>query len=372
MSSPQWNVPTKYIVLTMVIAAVITVVAFARPLIGPLVISGLLAFVLAPLVDKLAAYRRIKRDTAVIIVYLIFLALLIAIPSIIAPLAINQVLSLSIDLLTIEAQIEEFFSRPILIGGLPVNLPVGLTQNINQLLQNFIDRASTGALDLIGAISSNLAWFLVILVATFYFLKDSAKLQNWFVELAPTEYHNDVRRYLQELNRIWSAYLRGQITLVVLITFFTSVSMAAVGLRGAIGFGILAGVLDLIPSVGPLVAGIIAGLVALIFGSSYLDISNILYSVIVVAIFFFIQQVENIWWRPQIMGHHLRLHPGVIFTGVIGALALSGVLAALVIIPLMASIAVLGRYIKAKLRGEDPWAGDVVTEEEPEEEPSKT
>jgi predicted PurR-regulated permease PerM len=239
-----------------------------------------------------------------------------------------------------------------------------MTRNINQLLQNFIDQASTGALDFIGVISSNLAWFLVILVATFFFLKDSAKLQNWLVELAPPEYHNDVRRYLQELNRIWSAYLRGQIILVSLITFFTSVGMAAVGLRGAVGFGILAGILDLIPSVGPLVAGIIAGLVALIFGSTYLDISNILFSLIVVAIFFFIQQVENIWWRPQIMGHHLRLHPGVVFVGVIGALTLSGVLSALVIIPFMASISVLWGYIKAKLRGEDPWAEETQPPEE--------
>lgn len=365
--SPNWNISTKYIVLSIVFFVVIAIGYFARPLIGPLVISGLLAFVLAPLVDKLAALRRIKRDTAVVIVYLIFLALLIAIPSIIAPLAINQVLSLSLDLLTIELQIEEFLSEPILIGGLSVSLPVGLTQNINQFLQTFIGQASTGALDLIGAISSNLAWFLVILVATFYFLKDSAKLQTWFVELAPPEYHNDARRYLQELNRIWSAYLRGQITLVSLITFFTSVSMAAVGLRGAVGFGILAGVLDLIPSVGPLVAGIIAGLVALIFGSSYLEISNVLFSMIVVAIFFFIQQVENIWWRPQIMGHHLRLHPGVVFVGVIGALALSGVLSALVIIPLMASISVLWGYIKAKLRGENPWPEDELTEEQSSE-----
>jgi predicted PurR-regulated permease PerM len=356
--SPKWSPSTKYIVLALVLAAVIATVQFARPLVGPLVISGLLAFVLAPLVDKLAAHRRIQRNTAVVIVYLFFLALLIAIPSIIAPLAVNQVLSLSLDLLTIEVQIEEFLSEPILIGNMAFNLPVQWTQNINQLLQNFIGQASTGALDLIGAVSSNLAWFLVILVATFYFLKDSAKLQNWFVELAPPEYHNDARKYLQELNRIWSAYLRGQLTLMLLIAVTTSIGMAAVGLRGAVGFGILAGVLDLIPSVGPLVAGIIAGLVALIFGSSYLDISNILYSVIVVAIFFFIQQVENIWWRPQIMGHHLRLHPGVVFVGVIGALALSGVLSALVIIPLMASISVLLGYIKAKLRGEDPWADE--------------
>ncbi len=356
--SPNWNLSTKYIVLSLVFSAVIATVYFARPLIGPLVISGLLAFILAPLVDKFATYRRLKRDTAVLIVYLIFLALLIAVPSIVAPLAINQVLNLSIDLLTIEVQIEEFLSRPMLIGGLSVTPPVQLTQNINQLLQDFIRQASTGAFDFLGRISSNLAWFLVILVTTFYFLKDSAKLQNWFVDLAPREYQDDARRNLRELNRIWSIYLSGQIILMFLIAVFTSVGMTAVGLRGAVGVGILAGILDIIPSVGPLVAGLIAGLVALIFGSSYLNVSNILFAVIVGGIFLFIQQVENIWWRPQIMGQTLRLHPGLIFVGVIGALALSGVLSALVIIPLMASIAVLGRYIKAKLRGENPWEED--------------
>ena len=136
--------------------------------------------------------------------------------------------------------------------------------------------------------------------------------------------------------------------------------MSAVGLRGAIGIGILAGILDIIPSLGPLVAGVIAGLLALILGSSYLNISPILFAVIVVAIFLVIQQVENIWWRPQIMGQTLRIHPGLIFVGVIGALALSGILGALVIIPLMASLGVLGRYIQAKLRDEPPWQEDIL------------
>lgn len=353
--SPNWNLSTKYIILSLVFSALIATVYFARPLIGPLVISGLLAFVLAPLVDKLAAYRRLKRDTAVLIVYLIFLALLIAIPSIVAPLVINQILNLSIDLLTIERQVEEFLSRPILIGGLSITPPVQFTQNINQLLQDFIRQASTGAFDFLGRITSNLAWFLVILVATFYILKDSAKLKNWFIDLAPPEYHDDARKFLRELNRIWSAYLRGQLTLMFLIAVTTSVGMAVVGLRGAVGVGILAGILDIIPSVGPLVAGLLAGLVALIFGSAHMNVSNIIFAAIVGVIFLVIQQVENIWWRPQIMGQTLRLHPGLIFVGVIGALALSGVLSALVIIPLMASIAVLGRYIKAKLRGENPW-----------------
>jgi len=162
------------------------------------------------------------------------------------------------------------------------------------------------------------------------------------------------------MNKIWGAFLRGQLILVFLIGITTSIVMSVLGLRGAIGLGILAGILDIIPSLGPLVAGVIAGLIALIFGSSSLGLSNLVFAALVVGIFLVIQQIENIWWRPQIMGQTLKLHPGLVFVGVIGALTLSGILGALVIVPLMATVGVLGRYVRAKLRDEPPWQKDIV------------
>ncbi len=342
------------------IVAIVATIYFVRPLIGPLIISAILAFVLTPLVERLASYRRLRRDVAVVIVYIIFLVLVIAIPSSVLPFVVPQLLNLSFDLLEIEQQIEVFLSRTITLGGFSFSLPALIPEDLNQFLQDFIIQASSGAFNRIGEITSNLAWLLVILVATFYFLKDSARLSNWFIELLPQEYHEDARMFLAQMNRIWGAFLRGQLILVLLITITTSVTMSAVGLRGAIAFGILAGVLDLIPSLGPTVAGVIAGLVALIFGSSYLNISNAFFAAIVVMIFIVIQQIENIWWRPQIMGQTLRLHPGLVFVGVIGALTISGILGALVIIPLMATIGVLGKYIKAKLRDEPPWQDDII------------
>jgi predicted PurR-regulated permease PerM len=358
--SPRWNLSTKYIVFALMFVAIVATIYFVRPLIGPLIISAILAFVLTPLVERLASYRRLRRDVAVVIVYIIFLVLVIAIPSSVLPFVVPQLLNLSFDLLEIEQQIEVFLSRTITLGGFSFSLPALIPEDLNQFLQDFIIQASSGAFNRIGEITSNLAWLLVILVATFYFLKDSARLSNWFIELLPQEYHEDARKFVAQMNRIWGAFLRGQLILVLLITITTSVTMSAVGLRGAIAVGILAGILDIIPSLGPLVAGVIAGLVALIFGSSYLGVSNVIFAVIVVAIFFLIQQVENIWWRPQIMGQTLRLHPGLVFVGVIGALALSGILGALVIIPLMATIGVLGKYIKAKLRDETPWQDDII------------
>jgi predicted PurR-regulated permease PerM len=358
--SPQWSSSTKSIVLALIFAAVVLTVNFARPLIGPLVISALLAFVLNPLVERLAAYRGLRRDTAVLIVYLLFLALVVAIPSSVTPLVLRQLLNLSFDLLEIEQQIEIFLSGTISVGGFSFSLPAIIPEDLNQFLQDFILQTSTGAFNRLGELTSNLAWILVILVATFYFLKDSARLSNWMVGLAPQAYQEDARKFLAQMNRIWGAFLRGQLILVLLIAVTTSVAMTVVGLRGALAVGILAGILDIIPSLGPLVAGVIAGLVALIFGSSYLNISNVLFAVIIVVIFLVIQQVENIWWRPQIMGQTLRLHPGLVFVGVIGALALSGILGALVIIPVMATIGVIGKYIHAKLRDEPPWQEEII------------
>jgi predicted PurR-regulated permease PerM len=358
--SPNWQTSTKYIILALVIVAVIATVSFARALIGPLVISALLAFVLNPLVEKLAAYRRVSRDAAVLIVYLLFIALLIAIPSSVLPFVIPQLLNLSFDLIEIENQIESFFSQTLYIGGFSFSLPALIPQDLNQVLQDFVFQITTGAFNRLGEFTSNLAWLLVILVAIFYFLKDSTRLSTWFVNLAPPAYHDDMRKFLSQLNRIWGAYLRGQLILMLVIAITTSVAMSAVGLRGAIAIGILAGILDLIPSLGPLVAGVVAALAALIFGSSYLTVSNVIFAAIVVVIFLVIQQIENIWLRPQIMGQTLRLHPGLIFIGVIGALAISGILGALVIIPLMATIGVIWKYVQAKLSDEPPWQEEII------------
>lgn len=348
-SSPPWSALTKYVVLALSLAALLAFARFAAPLLGPLAIAALLAFILAAPTDKLAARLRVPRDSAALIVYLIFLAALIALPSFLAPPLIKQILNLSTDLLAADREIEEFLRQPLAFGGVTLAPAFHLTQAIEDALQAFIGRASSGAFNFLGAVGSNLAWLLVVLVATYYFLKDGGRLFDWLVSWLPQSHHADARAFIAEMNRIWGVFLRGQITLAFFIAFMTSLSMAAVGLRGALGIGLLAGALDVIPSVGPMVAGIVAVLVALVFGSSYLGVSAPLFALLVAVIFLVIQQIENIWLRPHIMGQSLRMHPAVVFVGVVGALALSGVLAALVVIPLMATVGVLGRYIYEKI-----------------------
>jgi len=118
--------------------------------------------------------------------------------------------------------------------------------------------------------------------------------------------------------------------------------------------GVIAGVLDIIPSLGPTLAAIIAVTIALFEGSMFLPVENWLFAVIILAIFLVIQQIENIWIRPALMGRRLRLHPAIVFISVLTSLALFGILVTLIIIPLLSSLAMITRYLRDR-----EWENDL-------------
>jgi len=82
-----------------------------------------------------------------------------------------------------------------------------------------------------------------------------------------------------------------------------------------------------------------------------------------VVVYALVQQVDNLWLRPQMLSNHLRLHPGVVFVSFIGALALGGALAAIIVVPLLASVMVIGRYARLKILKLPPWPDEPVKEE---------
>jgi predicted PurR-regulated permease PerM len=81
-----------------------------------------------------------------------------------------------------------------------------------------------------------------------------------------------------------------------------------------------------------------------------------------VIVYALVQQVDNLWLRPQLMGHRLRLHPAIVVLALIGALVLSGVLGAIIVVPMIASAKVVGIYLHRKLLGLPPWPAAIETE----------
>jgi predicted PurR-regulated permease PerM len=125
-----------------------------------------------------------------------------------------------------------------------------------------------------------------------------------------------------------------------------------IGVPGALILGIIAGILTIIPDLGPAIAAGLATIVALFEGSTYLDISNFWFAMLVVGVYFLLINIKGIWIRPRIFARSVHMHDGVVFIAIMGSVVLQGILGALVIVPLLASLGVLGRHIHRRLLGE--------------------
>ena len=352
-----WNETTRYAVLFALAAGSIWLLYTARPLIGPLVVSALLAFILNPVEGWLCSRTRLSHGMAVGLVYTLFAVIIVAIPIVATPYLVNQLRGFSDALTWVLDTVAVLFSRSFSFAGISI-APTDWVANIDQFIADTVTAFARNAPNILGVFTENMVWVLLTMVTLFYLLKDGNRLVNGVLQLAPPHVRPEWKRLVSEIDRACAAFLRGQLLLMAIVGVLAAIGGTAIGLPGAVILGVLAGLLDVVPSLGPTVAGGIAVLVALVLGSSHLALSNGTFGLIVAGLYFLVQQAENIWLRPQIMSHNLRLHPGIIFVGVIGALAVQGILAALLIVPIMASCAILARYIHAKLVDQPPWPED--------------
>jgi predicted PurR-regulated permease PerM len=350
--SRSWSKTTRYFVLSLSLAGMIWFLIAARGLVGPLAIAALLAYVLNPAVAFVNRRTKLPRKWVVLLVYLISLAVLITLGIVFAPVIAQQLRNLAEELRLFQTLLEERSVSPLIILGFQIPLREVVT-NFGNASANFI--SPDLVLGVIQSTSTNLAWILVILVTTFYLLQDWHIMREWLIALAPGEYQSDVRRLYHSVQQVWNNYLRGQLVLMLIVGFLTGFGLAIIGVPGAATLGILAGILDAILSVGPAIAMLIAAAVAWVAGSAFYTLSNAWIALLVVMLFGLIQAVENIWLRPRVIGQWVHLHPAIVFVAVMGSLALAGVLVTLIIIPVLSSAGVIGRYVYCKILDIDPW-----------------
>jgi predicted PurR-regulated permease PerM len=362
--SKSWSKTTRYIMLILVLLAIIALVQAASSLIAPLAISAILAYILNPGVILFTNRTSLERAWAVLIVYLLALILLLAMAITLAFIAPNQIGALAVDVQAlieqVVGQVENQLVEPILIFGYRFD-PVVLVDIIPAVSADLI--RPDIVFQWFRAASTNLGWILVILVTTYYLLQDWPRLRDWFISLAPIDYQGDSHRLYLELRGVWQRYLRGQLRLSMLVGLLTGLLLLLVGMPGAVTFGILAAIFDVILTIGPLFVMITAAVVAYFAGSAFLPLEPIWFMLLVLAIFSLVQMIENIWLRPRIMGQSLNLHPGIVFVAIIASLSLAGILAALIVVPVVKSTAVIGRYIHAKIMDNPPWPEDEIIAE---------
>lgn len=351
-SGQPWSRNTRLLALFLTAAVLLLVFYAARALLGPLLISAFLAYLLNPLVTAVSRRSRLPRKVVITLVYLLLIALLVVLVLVLAAPVAQQAQRLSLEVETISDNLEAFLAQRVVIFGFTLQ-PDQLFGNAEELTEQLI--RSDRLLPILQAATTNLVWMLVILVTTFYLLQDWVRLRDWFFSLAPDWAEADMRRLYDEVKLVWQNYLRGQLVLMFFVGFLTWIALEAIGLAGAGVLGLLTGLLDIIPTLGPTLAMLVAVLVALSGGSPFLELSNLWIALITIAIFALIQAFENVWLRPQVMSSRLQIHPAVVFVGVVASLYLLGVIGALVIVPVLGTLAILGSYLRARILELDPW-----------------
>ncbi|MBW8011436.1 MAG: AI-2E family transporter [Chloroflexi bacterium] len=358
IKNQQWSPQGRYLALVIVFILVGWFIFYIRELLGPLIIAALLAYVLYPAVNFLHLRARIQRRAAVVVVYFSFLVILVAIPASLAPLIFRQADVLGEQLHDLQVVIQDIVAEADNLG---ISLPGGdIPIDVENILGTLLDPQ-----ELFGVLQTtteNIIWIVVIFITTYYFMLDWAKMKSWIFRLVPESFQEDATILAGELRDIWRMYLRGQLLAMSIIGLLSGIGAAAIGLPGVFVFGLVAAILGVMPSIGSSVMVGIAFIVALFSGSSYLPLTNFWFAVVTGLLFASIHTLENYWLRPRILGRGLHLHPALVLLGVVGALTLAGVVMALIIVPIISTVEVLGKYLLRRIAGVDPIPPDAVPE----------
>lgn len=192
---------------------------------------------------------------------------------------------------------------------------------------------------------------ILVPVYLYYFLTNSTSIaRKWsdYLPLWESDFKDEVVDVLKEINGYIIAYFRGQMVVSIIDGVLVTIALLIMGLDYAILIGVFLAILGLIPYIGNLLVLIPAVLISIAQFSSYENAW--IYPLIVIAIFLVLQQVNGLITAPKIVGDSVGLHPlTVIFSMLFWALILGGLLGALLAVPLTASVKVLfRRYVWKK------------------------
>jgi predicted PurR-regulated permease PerM len=353
-----WDPAFRYFVLTVIFIITVFVLWTVRAALQPLLIAGLTAYFLSPAIAFFSARVGLPRKVAANLVFFLVLALIIALPFTILPGQLGAIQGIVHDLNLALDRVQTVLEVPRSIGNVRVDLS-SLIPSLRASMGGAIEPQPQDALRILEIASRNLLWTLVILVTTYFLMTDWERLRSWLINIAPSAEQADLHRLYHEIRRVWMSYLGGQIRLMVVLSFLYAVSWALIGLPGAIIIGTLAGLLNLLPEVGPAAAAFLAVIVALLEGSTYLPVSNLWFALITLGTYLVLNNIKTIWLQPRILGHSVLMHEGVVFVAIVIAITLGGVLSVLIVVPLLATAGVVARYLRRRLLGEPAFAEDL-------------
>ncbi|HEM6412926.1 TPA: AI-2E family transporter [Streptococcus suis] len=316
--------------------------SFLEIVLLPMILTGLLYYLLNPMVDWMEKHK-ISRTVGISILFvlislLIIWGLAVAIPSIQEQVT-SFAQNLPANIQKIEGQVTSLLQDQRFEQFRPTALE--LLNKVNDQAVAYAQKFSTSAVNwasnLISTASQIIVAVLIMPFILFYLLRDGQYLNKHITQYLPTKWREPIGTVLSDVNGQLSNYVRGQVTVAIIVALMFSVMFSIIGLSYPITLGVMAGFLNLIPYLGSFLAMIPAVILGLIAGPIML--------IKVLVVFMIEQTIEGRFVTPLIIGSSLSIHPITILFVLLTAGQMYGVLGVLLGIPIYASIKVLVKAV---------------------------
>ena len=326
--------------LVIALGVYVLVVALAKVLVVvlPFVIALFLTAILQPLVNRLQE-RGVHRMLATWVVLLGSLALVVGLGLAVAPSVRDQFGDLGPTLTESRKQIEEWLQEgPLELSADEIERYY--EQGVDALGERSSD-LTTRAAEAATNVAETIAGFVLVLVLTFFLLKDGPKMAAFGARQVPPRHADLARGVASRAWRVVGAFIRGTATIGLIEAVSTGIAFWVIGVPLVLPLALLFFLGAFFPLVGAVVAGIIATLVALVGG-------GFVKALIVVAIVLFVQQVESDLLAPLVLAKAVLLHPVVILLVLSAGAVVGGLVGAFLAVPVTAVLVAVGTELKAR------------------------
>lgn len=392
VASPPWHHATKNVAGVAFGLALLLAVYLARNALTLVAMSGLIAFLVAPVIRLLHRRARFPRPLALVTSYLVAGALVLS-------FGVLTVAGIAASFAEVDpAETAESLRdtavtslqgvRTITVGDYTLDLSDVVDPAIQRLEDAAVpgespaggaaaatDGETTGSPDgttfavggdqvnlLLGRLLSSVqvvgglvAALIVTFVIALYLSADSHRFHAALHAQVPAAYRGDAERIEARIGRIWRGYLYGQLLNSLATGLLVWLVLWAIGLPGAFVFGLIMMVLNMIPTFGPIIAAVPGVLAAFALGSTRLDWGTLSFTLLVIGVYIVVVQLQANLMAPFITGAAVQMAPATVLIGLIVGFQVGGLVGSLLVVPVLGTLKELGRYVVAKLLDRDPF-----------------
>ena len=199
--------------------------------------------------------------------------------------------------------------------------------------------------NLLTGVFSGLIYVIIVPFVAFFFMKEGRRINHGLVELVPNAYFELFLNLLHQINGQIGGYIRGQLLAVSVVASLATAGLQIIGLAYALPVGLLAGLSNMIPYVGPLIGIVSATIVAIAIGGGTGMVTK------VIILFLAIQVIDNVLIQPLVVARSVNLHPLVVLVVVMIGSDLMGLPGMLIAVPLTGILKVCAQTIYEGVKG---------------------